>query len=160
MDEQVMRLVEKGKRPEVPKGAKVSSAPLLNLMRRCWDHKPKKRPSFEVIAKELKPRLPSQVIASFSQIEQKLRDLHDRIDTVDLHVQLSSETIQQTLQETILTAEARLVAEVRTGNAEVLKQMRLLHGSLLPEIQCIVAQQTLELSVMKQVSGSSGSAMG
>jgi serine/threonine protein kinase/membrane-associated protease RseP (regulator of RpoE activity) len=160
MDEQVMRLVEKGKRPEVPKGAKVSSAPLLNLMRRCWDHKPKKRPSFEVIAKELKPRLPSQVIASFSQMEQKLRDLHDRIDTVDLHVQLSSETIQQTLQETILTAEARLVAEVRTGNAEVLKQMRLLHGSLLPEIQCIVAQQTLELSVMKQVSGSSGGAMG
>lgn len=166
MDMHVMNLVKEGKRPEVPKGSKLSSVlhrSLLNLMRRCWDQRPKKRPAFEAIVKELKPRLPSQVLASFSEMEQKLIDLHNRINTVDLHVQLSSETTQQILQETILTAEARLIAEVRTGSAEILQQMRLLHGSLLPEIQCVVAQQTLELTAMKQVSGGgdgSGGMMG
>ena len=36
--------------------------------------------------------------------------------------------------------ETRLANEVREGNAEVLKQMKLLHTSLLPDLQSLIAQ--------------------
>ena len=47
---------------------------------------------------------------------------------------------------------------MRAGNAEVKKHMRLLHGSLLPELESLIAHQTLELQCMR--SGSGGSSEG
>ena len=52
--------------------------------------------------------------------------------------------------------EERLAQEVREGGTEVLKQLSLIHGTLLPELQSIIAQQTLELSTNKRKQSDGG----
>ena len=56
MDSHLFNLVvNKGKRPELPSGTPSRAMPLIQLMRRCWVHYPKKRPTFEAIVAQLKP---------------------------------------------------------------------------------------------------------
>ena len=43
---------------------------------------------------------------------------------------------------------------------QVLKQVQLLHTSLLPELQCVISQQTLELSAMRDIGGGAASSSG
>ena len=45
---------------------------------------------------------------------------------------------------------------MREGGTEVLKQLSLIHGTLLPELQSIIAQQTLELSTNKRKQSDGG----
>ena len=156
-------VVHKGKRPEVPAtlSTKDRTRVLVALMRRCWHQEPKKRPSFEAIATQLKPQLPrrsssskkklAQALSAVQALSQSVSELHEKVEDVDAHVQSGVDILRRSLD----AAEGRLANEVRTGNAEVLHHMRLLHGSLLPEIQCVLAQQTLEISAMRQRSENS-----
>lgn len=163
MDNHLMYLVcTKGQRPTLPSGVLSSNRLLVALMRRCWSHAPKKRPNFESIVAQLSPQLPrhpssskkiAEALDEMRSIKESVSELHEKVEAVDQHVQEGVTTLASRLD----AAEARLANEVREGSTEVLKQVRLLHGSLLPEIQCIIAQQTLELSAMRQISGSGGS---
>ena len=132
-------------------------------MRRCWNQIPKKRPSSESIVAQLKPQLPhrpsesmaesmAEAVVEMRTIRESVDELHGMVEAVDQHVQSGVSALATKLD----AAEARLARELREGNAAVLKQIQLLHGSLLPEIQCVIAQQTLELSAMRQASDSGG----
>ena len=167
MDNHLMYLVcNKGQRPELPSGIISSSRLLVPLMRRCWSQVPKKRPAFESIVTQLTPHLPRRAssgkekfaaaLDQMQSIKESMSELHEKVNMVDQHVQSGVSSLTTKLD----AAEERLAKEVRAGNAEVLQQMRLLHGSLLPEIQCVIAQQTLELCAMKQVGGDSDSGFG
>ena len=80
--------------------------------------------------------------------------LHEKVARVDDNVNRVHSGVSR-LSVQLDAVEERLAHELREGNAAILEQMRLLHGSLLPEIQCVVEQQTLELSAMQQVARSS-----
>ena len=168
MEHNIMYLVvHKGKRPELPssKGAAARTGPLMALMRRCWSQEPKKRPSFASIEGQLKPLLPrhssgklkiAQALDEMRNLRESVSELHVKVETVDHHVESGVASLASRLD----SVAASLLKEVREGGEEVIRQVRLLHGSLLPEIQCVVAQQTLELSAMRATGQSSGGLVG
>ena len=158
--------VNKGKRPELP-GSIVSpsrSRTLAALMRRCWTQEPKKRPTFEMVIAQLRPqltRVPSSgkrkialALEEMRSLKESMGGLHEKVARVDDNVNRVHSGVSR-LSVQLDAVEERLAHELREGNAAILEQMRLLHGSLLPEIQCVVEQQTLELSAMQQVARSS-----
>jgi serine/threonine protein kinase len=154
-------VVHKGKRPELPSNVNSLSKVLVALMRRCWNQAPKRRPSFASIVTQLTPQLPhrssssenmAEAMGEIRSISQSVSELHELVEAVDQNVQSGVSTIVAKLD----AAEERLARELHEGNADVLKQIQLLHSSLLPEIQCVVAQQTLELLTMRQASNDGG----
>jgi len=93
MEGNVMNLVCRKKRPEMPSPISRSmSSPrragaLEALMRRCWSHDPKKRPSFAAIVEHLKPMRPatdadtthqamaSSLTATLESMQQEMQEL-------------------------------------------------------------------------------------
>ena len=167
MDANVLNLVvNKGKRPELPgtTASPTRSRTLAALMRRCWAQEPKKRPTFEMVIAQLRPqltRVPSSgkrkialALEEMRSLKESMGGLHEKVARVDDNVNRVHSGVSR-LSVQLDAVEERLAHELREGNAAILEQMRLLHGSLLPEIQCVVEQQTLELSAMQQVARSS-----
>ena len=161
MEVNVISLVTKGKRPELPSNIISSNRLLAALMRRCWSQAPKKRPSFDTIVDQLKPQLPhrpssgkqiAKALEEMHSIKESVSELHIKVEAVDQHVQSGVSVLAGKLD----AAETRLVRELQEGNLGMLRHIQLLHGSLLPEIQCVIAQQTLELAALRQVSDSGG----
>ena len=130
-------------------------------MRRCWSQAPKKRPSFDTIVDQLKPQLPrrpssgkqiAKALEEMHSIKESVSELHIKVEAVDQNVQSGVSALAGKLD----AAEARMVRELQEGNLGMQRQIQLLHGALLPQIQCVIAQQTLELSALRQVSDSGG----
>ena len=145
----------------------VSAPPLwqVGLVRQCWSGVSSKRPAFEAIERQLAPLLPKLELqtlqaAQSQELQAAVAQVAVVVDQAKQEVQSSITHSMETIVERIDSAEERLASEVREGNAEVMGQLRLLHGSLLPELQCIISQQTLELSAMRRAEGGGGGASG
>ena len=172
MEVTVMHLVaQKGKRPTLPSNSALmtQSRSLVTLMNRCWSQQPKRRPNFETIVGQLKPQL-SRLASSgqkkialaldeISSIKASMDTLHAKVDKVDDNVNRVHSGVAN-ISFQLDAMEERLAREMREGNAALMQQVRLLHSSLLPEIQSVIAQQTLELLAMQQVARVSDSASG
>ena len=123
-------------RPALPTMSVIRAAgPLVPLMRKCWDHSPRKRPSFESIVQQLSPRLARQqssgklklnrALEEMSAMKESLSEIKEQVEMgnelivgVDRRVQVSTNVVLAKLE----AAEQRLATEVRAGTAEVLQE--------------------------------------
>ena len=72
----------KKKRPELPsapEGGSAHAGVLTALMRRCWSHEPKKRPSFASIEMQLKPQVQSTGEAALAAALSEVRQLRSEM---------------------------------------------------------------------------------
>ena len=155
MEVTVMHLVaQKGKRPTLPSNSALmtQSRSLVTLMNRCWSQQPKRRPNFETIVAQLKPQLShlassgkkkiALALDEISSIKASMDTLHEKVEKVDDNVNRVHSGVAN-LSFQLNAMEERLAREMREGNAALMQQVRLLHGSLLPEIQSVIASRRL-----------------